>query len=73
MNSYKISSIKEKYIEILKLNPVTLKLEFFWYDFQLRSSLSIDKIKLFDGISYSPEKAFLMLPIFRKFQGNIKN
>lgn len=57
IDSYKISDVEEKYLEILKLNPITLKLEFSEMDyFVLLSSIPIDKIKLLDNMKYSSDK-----------------
>lgn len=59
VESYRISITEEKYIEILKANPKILKLEYSQMDyFILLSSIPRNKLKLLDGMRYSPEKGF---------------
>lgn len=59
IDSYRISDVEEKYLEILKLNPIALRLEFSEMDyFVLLSSIPINKVKLLDGMKYSSEKGF---------------
>lgn len=59
IQSYKISTTEEKYLEILKVNPKILRLEFSQMDyFVLLSTIPRSKVKLLDGMKYSPEKGF---------------
>lgn len=59
MDSYRISDTEAKYLEILKLNPGVLRLEYSQMDyFLLISSIPRNKIKLLDGMIFSPEIGF---------------
>lgn len=59
IESYKISTTEEKYLDILKVNPKSVMLEYSQMDyFVLLSSIPRNKVKLLDGMKYSPEKGF---------------
>lgn len=59
IGSYKISDVDEKYLEMLKQNPITLKLEYSQMDyFILLSPIPRNKLNLLNGMKCSPEKGF---------------
>lgn len=59
IESYKISTAEEKYLEILTVNPKIVMLEYSQMDyFVLLSSIPRNKVKLLGGMKYSPEKGF---------------
>ena len=59
IESYKISTTEEKYLEILTINPKIVMLEYSQMDyFVLLSTIPRSKVKLLDGMKYSPEKGF---------------
>lgn len=59
IQSYKISTTEEKYLDILKVNPKSVMLEYSQMDyFVLLLSIPRNKVKLLDGMKYSPEKGF---------------
>lgn len=60
VNTYKLSYTEQKYIELLRLNPKVLKLEYSQMDyFVLISKIARRNIKLPEGMVYKPSIGFI--------------